>query len=246
MPTLKRPYAVFDIDGTLIRWQLYHAVADTMVKRSIINPKPYKKVLAARSNWKNRQSENSFNEYESALIKLIEKNILGLDYDVFCQVCADVVKKYENQVYTFTRDLITELKANNYLIFAISASPTELVSLVADRYGFDAYGASSFKVSDGKLIGRENLLLGEAKRQHLNQLIIQYDADTENSIAVGDTEGDIELLSRATTAIAFNPSRGLFDHAITKGWDVVVERKNVVYQLKYNYGQYILAPPRIK
>ena len=36
--TQSRPFAVFDIDGTLIRWQLYHAVADDMAKQNIINP----------------------------------------------------------------------------------------------------------------------------------------------------------------------------------------------------------------
>ena len=247
MTNAKRPYAVFDIDGTLIRWQLYHAVADAMVKRSIIDPKPYREVLAARDDWKTRQANNSFNEYEKSLIKLIENAIIGLDYEIFRQVCADVVKKYENQVYTFTRDLIAKLKNNNYLIFAISASPVELVSLVAGRYDFDDYGASTFKVNNGKLDGRESLLLGEAKSHRLSQLIARHNADTNNSLAVGDTEGDIALLSRVDTPIAFNPSKELFDHAKTQGWTVVVERKNVVYQLNYtNHGQYILVPTEPK
>ncbi len=237
----KRPFAVFDIDGTLIRWQLYHAVADAMVKRSIIDPEPYAAVLAARGNWKNRRSDNSFSDYEQSLINLIEKAIIGLDYEVFTQVCKDVVSKYEDQVYTFTRDLIKQLKADNYWIFAISASPVELVGLVASHYDFDAYSGSTFKVVNGKLDGRETLLLGEAKSQRLSQLIKQHNAGFKHSIAVGDTEGDIALLSRADTAIAFNPSKNLFDYAVNQGWKVVVERKNVVYQLQYDHGQYILA-----
>ena len=37
--TKGRPFAVFDIDGTLIRWQLYHSIADTLARLGHIEPK---------------------------------------------------------------------------------------------------------------------------------------------------------------------------------------------------------------
>ena len=32
---MPRPFAVFDIDGTIIRWQLYHALADELASLRI-------------------------------------------------------------------------------------------------------------------------------------------------------------------------------------------------------------------
>ncbi len=32
---MSQPFAVFDIDGTIIRWQLYHALADELAKENI-------------------------------------------------------------------------------------------------------------------------------------------------------------------------------------------------------------------
>ena len=34
-------FAVFDIDGTLIRWQLYHAIADELAKSGHIDAETY-------------------------------------------------------------------------------------------------------------------------------------------------------------------------------------------------------------
>jgi phosphoserine phosphatase len=147
----QRPYAVFDIDGTLIRWQLYHALADKLVKLGAIGTKPYERVLEARLNWKSRSSTNSFTDYEAAMIKLVNKSLPGMEYDLFARACSDVFSRYQNQVYTFTRDLITSLRQQNYLIFAISGSPDELVGMVANYYDFDDFAGSIYGVKDGRL-----------------------------------------------------------------------------------------------
>ena len=236
-----RPYAVFDIDGTLIRWQLYHALADAMAKKNLIDSQQYQSVIMARNAWKARSSLNSFNDYEQLLITQITSLIAGVNYEAFKTVCLEVVSRYQSQVYTFTRDLIASLKQQNYLVFAISASPIELVKLIADYYEFNDYAASSFEVIDNQLTGNEEVLYGPAKTVSLKQMIKLHKASQTNSIAVGDTIGDIGMLELADEPIAFNPSSELYDRAINKGWKIVIERKNMVYHLNYNHGQYILA-----
>jgi len=236
-----RPFAVFDIDGTLIRWQLYHAVADDLAKQNIIDPKKYRAVLQARNNWQSRQSINSFSKYEQSLVDLINTSIAGVDYLIFKQICQNIVNRFKNQVYTFTRDLIANLKTQGYLIFAISASPQELVSLVADHYSFDDYGASSYEVINNQLSGKEKLLYGQAKTIYLKKLIAKHHATMAGSIGVGDTLGDLQMLSMVERAIAFNPSKELYNQALNNNWEIIIERKNVVYRLINKDGQYILA-----
>jgi phosphoserine phosphatase len=60
-------------------------------------------------------------------------------------------------------------------------------------------------------------------------------------VAVGDTHGDIEMLEFVEQPIAFNPNKTLYDYAREKGWQIVVERKNVIYQLGAVDGEYRLA-----
>jgi phosphoserine phosphatase len=49
------------------------------------------------------------------------------------------------------------------------------------------------------------------------------------------------MLEYVEHPIAFNPEIRLFNEARNKGWKIVVERKNVVYELEANHGSYVLA-----
>lgn len=237
---MSRPYAVFDIDGTIIRWQLYHALADQLVKQAHINPEEYKPVRAARMDWKRRSGEDSFQEYEMELVGVFDSALAGLKVEAFTAAAETVFDEYKEQVYTYTRDLIRDLQAKNYLLFAISGSPSVLVEKLAVYYGFDDYAATTYETKNGCFTGDKELSLGR-KPQLLKTLIAKYGASTENCIAVGDSEGDISMLEMVEQPIAFNPSKQLFQHASEKGWRIVVERKNVVYRLEQQDGSYLLA-----
>lgn len=75
----------------------------------------------------------------------------------------------------------------------------------------------------------------------LTKLIKKHGATSKSSIGVGDSESDIPMLETVETAIAFNPTQLLFEHANAKHWQIVVERKNVIYQLENQDGKYVLA-----
>ncbi len=238
---MNRKFAVFDLDGTLIRWQLYHAMADEFVKMNILSSKDYESVKTARMNWKNRDNINSFNDYEMTLVKLINTTVENLKVSDLESACLNVIEEYKNQVYTYTRDLIKELRSKNYLVFAISASPDQIVKLVANHYGFDDYSGSIYAEKDGILTGDYDLVFNERKPEILKELADKHGAIWIDSIAVGDSEGDIAMLSAVEQPIAFNPTQLLFEEARKQGWKIVVERKNIVYRLDPRDGTYILA-----
>jgi HAD superfamily hydrolase (TIGR01490 family) len=237
---MARPFAVFDVDGTLIRWQLYHAIGDGMAKQGLMNKDGFERVRRARMNWKRRAGEDSFNEYEQALIKAFDGAIKGLEVEQFKQVVGKVFDEYKEQVYTYTRDLIESLKKQDYLLFAISGSPQIIVSLLAQFYGFDDYAGTSYEIEGSHFSGQKDLLLGR-KGKLLKQLIKKHRATSIGSIGVGDSESDIDMLALTKRPIAFNPTKKLYDHAITNGWSIVVERKNVTYCLELQDDKYQLG-----
>src|SRR5215469_2950242 len=110
---MERPFAVFDIDGTLIRWQLYHAIADAVL--AVAKPEEHQKVVAARTKWKSRTHEESFREYEMELLSVYEAAIQSVDVDAFLQANNKVFEEYKDQTYRYTRDLIHDLKEKGYL-----------------------------------------------------------------------------------------------------------------------------------
>ncbi len=126
-----RPFAVFDIDGTVIRWQLYHAVSDRLARDGLIDGEAFERVRRTRMDWKRRTGEDSFQEYETELMKVFDEALKGMSVAGFEKAVDEVFEEYKDQVYTYTRDLIHELKAKDYLLFAISGSPDFIVKKMA-------------------------------------------------------------------------------------------------------------------
>lgn len=240
MSTEQRPFAVFDIDGTLIRWQLYHAIVDALGKDGHIPEEHFAAMKAARMQWKNRETNDSFPAYEHAVIDAYDTAVTSLTKDVFLGAAQKVFDEYKDQTYAYTRDLIRELQAKNYLLFAISASQQEIVEMLAKYYGFDAWGGSEYEYIGGRYTGNKFVLRSHEKPKRLQTLIEKFGATAKGSIGVGDSSGDIPMLEAVQQPIAMNPDKKLFQHAREQGWKIVVERKNVVYELEGNNGTYVL------
>ncbi len=235
-----RKFAVFDIDGTLIRWQLYHAVVDALGKKGILKKNSYSKILAYRMEWKQREDINAFEEYENILIDVYEEALPGIDVKLFDQLAQEVADRYKTQVYAYTRNLITNLKKQNYILLAISGSHTELVSHIARQYKFDdwvgtVYGRNGQYFTGNKTIASKN------KRQILDRLIQKHNLSLNHSIGVGDSLSDVGFLEVVENPIAFNPNQQLYHQAKLQGWKIVIERKNVIFELENKNGQYILV-----
>src|ERR1043166_23459 len=143
----KRPFAVFDIDGTLIRWQLYHAIADALAKRRYVDPAVYQKVRDARMLWKRRTDSEAFTTYEQHLVGFYSQLLENLSVANFNEAVEVVFNEYKDQVYIYTRNLLKQLKQDNYLILALSGSQLEIVEKIADYYGFDDYIGTTYERS---------------------------------------------------------------------------------------------------
>lgn len=64
-----RPFAVFDIDGTLIRWQLFHAIVHSLGKHGHMPADAHERIKKARMDWKLRKTNVGFGVYEEVLVK---------------------------------------------------------------------------------------------------------------------------------------------------------------------------------
>jgi HAD superfamily hydrolase (TIGR01490 family) len=234
-----RKFAVFDIDGTLIRWQLYHAIADSLAQKGHINPESYQAMRQSRMAWKKRAG-GTFKDYEKQVIDIYEAVLQTLSFEQLEEAIDAVFEEYKDQVYTYTRDLIANLKKKDYLLFAISGSQTEIVAKIADYYGFDDYIGTVYERTKSSFSGQKTIGSFE-KDKTLKQLVKKHGGGWEDSLAIGDSHSDISMLELVEQPVAFNPEANLFKHAKAKGWKVVIERKNMVYQLEMADGKYQLA-----
>jgi HAD superfamily hydrolase (TIGR01490 family) len=238
--TKGKKFAAFDIDGTLIRWQLYHAIVDALARLGYIDTSAFESIHMARMAWKTRTHAEAFKAYERELVGLYDQALTSLSTEQFSRAISAVFDEYKDQVYTFTRDLIKDLKTKGYVLFAISGSQTEIVKMIADYYGFDDFSGSTYVQRDGKFTG-EVILPFLHKDKVLSELVSKHNVGFKGSIAVGDSAGDVKMLEAVEKPIAFNPEQKLFDKAKQRGWKIVIERKNMVYELEMENGKYQLA-----
>jgi HAD superfamily phosphoserine phosphatase-like hydrolase len=190
--------------------------------------------------WKRREDSDAFKSYERYLVEFYNRLLEDLSVADFMDAANAVFEQYKDQVYVYTRDLITQLKKEGYLLFALSGSQTEVVEMVANYYGFDDYVGTTYERS-GKFFTGESIAHIGKKDAVLETLAKRHKATMVGSIAVGDSAGDISMLEAVEMPIAFNPEKKLFEHAKERGWKVVIERKNVVYELEQGNGGYRLA-----
>ncbi|HVX48212.1 MAG TPA: HAD-IB family hydrolase [Candidatus Saccharimonadales bacterium] len=228
----QRPFAVFDIDGTIIRWQLYHAIADALAKGGHIDATAFERARQARMQWKKRAGQDAFKDYEEILVGIYDDALATLDADDLMAAIQRVFDEYKEQTYTYTRDLIADLKGRGYLLFAISASQEEIVEMLARYYGFDAWAGSTYAREGKRFTGEKTPLKRDLKVKTLSGFVERFGATRQGSIAVGDSDSDIPMLENVERPIAFNPNKLLFDHAKRQGWKIVLERKNMVYELE--------------
>lgn len=227
----KRKVAVFDIDGTIFRSSLLIEMVEALIEEKIFPENTREIYRKAFEKWTNR--EGSYEDYIMAVVRAFMQNIKGLDAKVFSRIAEKVITDNNNKVYTYTRDLIKKLKKKNYFILAISHSPQVLVENFCKKYGFDkTYGRIYEVGADNKFTG---VTLFEEfisdKSQVLLRAVEKEGLTLKGSVGVGDTEGDIVLLKMVEEPICFNPNKNLYTFAKRQGWKVVVERKDVVYNI---------------
>ncbi len=228
---------MFDIDGTLIRWQLYHALSDSLAQRGHIEPKAYQAMRQARLQWK-RRAGNSFKDYEKQVIFIYEAVLKTINFSQLDEAIEAVFAEYKDQVYTYTRDLIAGLKRKDYSLFAISGSQTEIVAKIASYYGFDDYEGTAYERLEQGFSGKKTTRTFLHKDQVLKDMMAKHKVGFVGSLAIGDSRGDAAMLELVEQPIAFNPDAELFEIAQQRGWKIVIERKNMIYELEKSDGQY--------
>ena len=236
-------FAVFDIDGTLFRWQLFHEIVFELVKNGHLPGDVGKTIDQKFQEWRGRKHAGSFHDYEMALVRAFLPHMTKIKVSALEEAVDSVLKRSSTHVYMYTRSLIKSLREEGYVLIAISGSQNEIVQRFAKLWHFDYAIGQVFETKDGHYTGTipGGKLLVDQKDVLLNEFVKKHALSYEGSIAVGDSLSDAAMLKLVQHPIAFNPNDLLFAIAKEKGWKIVIERKNMIYELEPKNGTYLLA-----
>lgn len=223
--------AVFDIDGTIFRSSLILELVEALIAEKVFSKYAQARYAEFWDRWRNR--EGSYVDFIMSVVAAYRSNIKGVRRAEIWRVAEKVIEIQEKRTYRYTRDLVSSLKAKSYFLLAISHSPYEVVAPFAKTLGFDKVYAQVYEV-DAKVRFTGNVLYEDIildKEKVLLRAIEHNNLSLKGSIGVGDTESDIPFLRMVAHPIAFNPSSKLYKVAKKHKWDIVVERKDVIYHI---------------
>jgi len=229
------PVAVFDIDGTIVRSSLVIELTHALIAHDIFPAEVADKFTEEEQRWRNREGE--YREYINALVDVYDQYVTGKNSADIESIAQDVARDQSLQTYRYTRELVASLRKTHHLI-AISGSPVEVVAPFATAHGFHhAHGTYKHRHDNGDyLSGAE--IGSHNKHETLQEYIDTHQLTLTGSVGVGDTESDISFLECVEQPIVFNPNQQLFKAASERGWKIVIERKDMIYELNHDFSRH--------
>ncbi len=231
MAEAQRKVAIFDVDGTIFRSSLLIQLVQKLIERNAFPADAQKVFDREHRKWLDR--EGDYEEYIMAVVAAFRKHIKGVHYGELADAAEELVAEQWKRTYRFTRDFIKDLKSKDYYLLAVSHSPKTVLDKFCPKLGFNKSYGMMYE------IGPQDLFTGEIADEHLiynKANVVKRALEKENltlshSVGVGDTESDIPFLEMVTQPICFNPNAKLYKYAKRMGWEVAVERKDVIYRL---------------
>ncbi|MDD3027515.1 MAG: HAD-IB family hydrolase [Erysipelotrichaceae bacterium] len=235
---MKRVAAFFDIDGTIYREGLITELFKKLIKHELVDESVwYDGVRQVFMKYDRRQGD--YDSYLDAMVDSYTRSILGVNRILIDHIATKVIEQKGDRVYVFSRDQIRYHKAQNNLLLAISGSPIELVEKMARKYEFDDYRGTIYVTDDSNCYTDQIIPMWDSvsKSNAIKKLVKKYGIDLEQSYAYGDTVGDFTMFKMVGHPYAINPTKALLkmiyeDEQVAKKIKVIVERKNVIYEIK--------------
>jgi HAD superfamily hydrolase (TIGR01490 family) len=229
--------AFFDIDGTIFRNSLMIEHFKKLIKYEVINPAIwYTRIKKVYHEWDSRHGD--FEQYLEVLAEVYINELKGVNKSYIEFIANQVIHVNGDMVYKYSRDQIEWHKNQGHKVFFISGSPDFLVSKMAEKYDITEYRGTVYKVDEKNEFTGEIIRMwdSESKQRILEELILKYDVDLDNSYAYGDTTGDLSMLRMVGNPVAINPNKPLFlaikeDRILSGKTAIMVERKNIIYKL---------------
>lgn len=231
MPKSGKKLAIFDIDGTIFRKNLHFELINEMTWMKVFPKTARNRLTEIYSNW--IEHEGTYEDYRQAIVALYAEHVKGCLREDVLKASRIVIPFHAKRTYIYAEQLIRKFRAEEYHIIAVSGSPSEIVEEYNREYlKFDAAFGSVYEVdAAGRYTGVASFEPSKDKGHLVEQYVYEHGLSLEGSYGLGDTGSDVSFLRLVAHPIAFNPNRNLLDVAQKEGWQIVVEKKDVIYEI---------------
>lgn len=218
-----RPVAASDIDGTLFRRQTIEILTYAFLGHGIFPAELRPPFITLTKH--HRDHKIGYKEYDARLVGIYLSGMTGARVEDIARVSRIVAEENREYVYAFTK-LFLEHLAPTHQRVAITGANDHVMEHLAPTWGFEYWYATVLEVRDGVYTGGETALPVANKAMALQRHIDAGLATLEESVGIGDTITDLEMLAMVTYPVAFNPDFELRQQAKQRHWPIVNEKKD--------------------
>jgi len=210
--------AVFDLDRTLLAGSSLLALARCMSRNGLLSGRHLASGLAADRVFRRRGAGD---EQVQRLRAVALQQVAGLEATVLGDLIDEVGVELAAQMLPAARLLVRRHHDAGDFIVILSASPQELVQVVAEQVGAHRAIGTRVECVDGRYTGRfhEPFCYGEGKLERLRAVL--GPSALEGASAYADSASDLPVLLASSEPVAVNPDRRLQRVALERGWPVL-------------------------
>jgi HAD superfamily hydrolase (TIGR01490 family) len=210
----------FDVDRTLLRGSSLLHVARPMRREGLLPTRAMLHSLLVQA----RFSLFGFDEVQIRdAVRGAGEMVAGIDSSRLLSFAERVVPIHVvPRVYGEARARIDWHHQRGELVFLVSSSPREFITVLGSVLGVDGVAATDAELRDGRYTGRIlRLCHGEGKADAVRELAAAHNVSLDISFAYGDSfASDLAMLEAVGNPVCVNADRLLTAHAGRMGWPV--------------------------
>ncbi|MDR1824310.1 MAG: HAD-IB family hydrolase [Bifidobacteriaceae bacterium] len=212
--------AFFDVDNTILRGASIFHLGVGLYRRKFLSLRDISHIMRINLRYA------LFGESAAGIEATRTKSLDAIKGRPSAQMAAVAEQVWDEvlsgRVYPGTRELLDRHVAQGHEVWLISASPTEVVSLIADRVGatggLGTIAEREHGLYTGRLVG--GLLHGPQKAVAVQRLAEQRSLDLTRCFAYGDSGNDIPMLQLVGNPCGINPDKRLRRYCAAHAWPV--------------------------
>ena len=209
--------ALLDFDNVIYKGHSVFDIIQYQEEIGLLDPEVLKKVTAQYKIYK--AQEATYTEAAGEALNIWANGLTDITYHESLSSTEEYFSAHPEKFFSWFEKILPELKVN-YDIFIVSTNFQFTSECVVERFGLDGYTSSIAEVVSGNFTGRVSKSLAGTKGE-VASFFDRY--RHEGSLAVGDSENDIDMLELVEIPICFEPNENLKEVAEKNGWVIVDE-----------------------
>ncbi|MFI1401034.1 haloacid dehalogenase-like hydrolase [Streptomyces sp. NPDC020681] len=227
--------AVMDVDGTLLPGSLAGPLPRRLRDAGLVPADRYARLHSAVAGG---DPEDPAGRLDAT--RLFGELLTDVPRRIVEEVAAEVWQERRKDLFGFVLPLIAALKSNGFVTMLISGGPQAAVAHLAADLAVDHFRGSRFEEEEGLYTGRVASVDIDAKDRAAEELA-GAPITWSQSIAIGNSLGDVQLFHRARHGICFEASPRLRALAHDHSWPLA-DRHSILGVLRNHTTGPVIAP----